>query len=508
MSTAREILCSSATIAQKVRELVTHAGPWLRNEEDLQGRVAEIGEYLERWSERIEPEIEMAIEDGMSTLHARLHGGLSDGLTAIVGDLHGDYPALAEILRTLYPADLPDDVAKCRQVVLLGDLLDRGRRDFQVLHLVVLLKELLGRRLVLLRGNHEDLSFHDERMDSSVDASTSYVFAVAYRRYLDPLFQREFVGFLNRLPVIATLCFERGSIALLHGGVPPAFLLRQAPTLDQALAIENVRKALLWGRMVTDRPRPERPYPYSTFFPADVIDFCKMNDFALVVRGHDTRARGFESQVDGRLLTVFSSGRSPTVENVDTAYGKQVLLPRFLVLDNARMFLERRTEGEHAGLDAGIAVAEVFQRDILFTVRDHDDPERPCTDLLQIVDHVRDVLATRRAMPIHVRVIPSGANASAASAPAKLLAPAEDAFDASPDPDRHISRIEFAIERRRGAITLTRVPTVPEDRGVRKRGGLRFEAWHRFLERCADHVMRAIDVDNRELERRPDDDES
>lgn len=65
----------------------------------------------------------------------------------IVGDVHGEYERLLESLE--YGASLG------RKVVLVGDYINRGMRSREVLELLCAYKDLLGEKMVLLRGNHE-----------------------------------------------------------------------------------------------------------------------------------------------------------------------------------------------------------------------------------------------------------------------------------------------------------------------------------------------------------------
>lgn len=65
----------------------------------------------------------------------------------VVGDVHGCYDSLVALLEHWNP--------KTEQLILLGDLVDRGRKSLDVLHLAMRLKEEHG--AIILGGNHEDL---------------------------------------------------------------------------------------------------------------------------------------------------------------------------------------------------------------------------------------------------------------------------------------------------------------------------------------------------------------
>ena len=69
--------------------------------------------------------------------------------TIIIGDIHGCAAELKGLLVKL--AIGPED-----QLVLLGDLFDRGPDSWEVFQVVQELAASMGERFILLRGNHED----------------------------------------------------------------------------------------------------------------------------------------------------------------------------------------------------------------------------------------------------------------------------------------------------------------------------------------------------------------
>ena len=75
--------------------------------------------------------------------------------TIIIGDIHGCAAELEALLAKL--AIGPED-----QLVLLGDLFDRGPESWKVFQIVRRLANDLGDRFTLLRGNHEDYLLRDQ----------------------------------------------------------------------------------------------------------------------------------------------------------------------------------------------------------------------------------------------------------------------------------------------------------------------------------------------------------
>ena len=67
----------------------------------------------------------------------------------IIGDIHGCNKELCTLLEKVKSG-------KEDQIILLGDLFDRGPESWEVFHTVKSLARTYGKRFVLLRGNHED----------------------------------------------------------------------------------------------------------------------------------------------------------------------------------------------------------------------------------------------------------------------------------------------------------------------------------------------------------------
>ena len=75
--------------------------------------------------------------------------------TIIIGDIHGCCDQFEQLL-----AQVSFDDA-CDRLILLGDLMDRGRDSCKVYHRAVELQKRMGSRFVLLRGSHEKLLLND-----------------------------------------------------------------------------------------------------------------------------------------------------------------------------------------------------------------------------------------------------------------------------------------------------------------------------------------------------------
>lgn len=82
-------------------------------------------------------------------MHTR-HMGYKTMRKIIVGDIHGCYKELNSLMRRV-KLDKKEDV-----IVFLGDYTDRGPDSYKVVRYLMRLKQEMGQRCVLLRGNHEE----------------------------------------------------------------------------------------------------------------------------------------------------------------------------------------------------------------------------------------------------------------------------------------------------------------------------------------------------------------
>lgn len=71
--------------------------------------------------------------------------------TILVGDIHGCYDAFEQLLQKV----CFDESKDC--LILLGDLMDRGKDSCKVYHRAVALQKGMGSRFVLIRGSHEKM---------------------------------------------------------------------------------------------------------------------------------------------------------------------------------------------------------------------------------------------------------------------------------------------------------------------------------------------------------------
>lgn len=210
-------------------------------------------------------------------------GASSPGRVVAIGDVHGDFEALVEILQA---ANLVDEYAGWSggdaTLVQTGDLLDRGARVREVMDLLMRLQQeapRAGGEVVVLLGNHEAMNLLGVWRDVSPDVFASFATSTSaerrraswqtYMRWsvrsarrrgqpppsLGPVqraeFERRFpLGFfeygealgpegrygrwLRELPVVV----RRAGGVFLHGGISPAYGDRSLEQINEAARAE------------------------------------------------------------------------------------------------------------------------------------------------------------------------------------------------------------------------------------------------------------------------------
>lgn len=116
--------------------------------------------------------------------------------TFVIGDVHGCCDALVELLE-VSGIRLGED-----RLVLLGDYIDRGSQEHQVLELLMHLRERYGSDLIIpLRGNHEQMLL--DNLDSGYSWGCR--------------FQKKELEFMRSLPI----CYQDDHWFFVHGGIDP-----------------------------------------------------------------------------------------------------------------------------------------------------------------------------------------------------------------------------------------------------------------------------------------------
>jgi len=195
----------------------------------------------------------------------------------LIGDIHGDLQALEFIIGTR-------EKINCKNILFLGDYVDRGLQGTEVLLRLFRLKIEDPKHIFLLRGNHE-----------SVDMNLYYGFfeEIGY----DQGFLLRISLTYNKMPVAAVLS---GHTFCVHGGI------------NGIGRIDTIRKEESFPYLWNDpskRPGLTNSTRGSTVkeFGPDIVDgFLKANNLKRIVRGHTALETGYEWWFDGKLLSLFS----------------------------------------------------------------------------------------------------------------------------------------------------------------------------------------------------------
>ena len=209
-----------------------------------------------------------------------------------VGDLHGDLDSLLAVYRRYFRG--PD------LLVFLGDYVDRGPFQLEVLVGVLLMHRWDPRRVVTLRGNHE-----------SVSMNRYYGFLSHLRRRLGgawrPVYELLAIRAYRAMPVAALVDLGYRVFAV-HGGIPI-----DAPSLDQIERLpaqEEPRDPVLVELLWNDPGDCEYYAPslrgVGAVFGRRVVErFMRRNGVDLVVRAHEP-VNGVGVSLGGRVVTVFT----------------------------------------------------------------------------------------------------------------------------------------------------------------------------------------------------------
>eukprot|EP00928_Gymnodinium_smaydae_P032831 TRINITY_DN23684_c0_g1_i1.p1 TRINITY_DN23684_c0_g1~~TRINITY_DN23684_c0_g1_i1.p1 ORF type:complete len:586 (+),score=61.47 TRINITY_DN23684_c0_g1_i1:112-1869(+) len=250
---------------------------------------------------------------------------------AIFGDIHGNFHGLRLFTWALgySPYDCSTgahDVETekmslkklpAHRLLFLGDLVDRGTQNVEVIALVLAWMMMYPDRVTVLRGNHEDenmnsrYGFVRECEEKFGPAQGKIVF-----RHINNLF--------NYLPCAAVV---GGELFCCHGGIGPSIgSLEDIAELQEEMPLalevppetkeQTILQDLMWADPVEDGEVEVDEFGFaendgrqmSVFWSKKASDkFLEATGLQMIVRGHECRQEGFDYCHDGMVLTIFSS---------------------------------------------------------------------------------------------------------------------------------------------------------------------------------------------------------
>ena len=266
----------------------------------------------------------------------------------VIGDNHCDFYALAAVLLKLSVSDY--DYFERATFVCLGDYLDRGGALFETQLLLKRLKEVLGERFILLRGNHELVDFDEatHRFTSRVrPAQTSECLNTYCSGNIE--FLRQFARFHSTLPTYVFLKTSHKNVLLTHASIARDKYLSMyhmdaqsgeivfestVPT-ESRLAMRNgILKDMIWGdpRDCDEKMQFDSRFEYGR---KQFERFATRNHVSLLLRSHEEVAEGYKKFFGGSVVTLFSTGGKA---NEQTGYPN--VEPVFAVLCDGELHIE------------------------------------------------------------------------------------------------------------------------------------------------------------------------
>jgi predicted phosphodiesterase len=193
----------------------------------------------------------------------------------LVGDIHGNYSAFNNIMENI----------KSKDVLFLGDYVDRGSQSVEVLVSLFARKLNSPDSVFILRGNHEDagMNYRDGLLDELDDDE-------------DLLFMIHEV--YEAMPVAAVI---NNKTFCVHGGIEG---VKNVNTITKQNSLNY-----LWndpGNFKDGFKPSERGTGIKEFGATVFKQFLDLNGFDTMVRGHTFYRAGYKTMFGGRLISLFS----------------------------------------------------------------------------------------------------------------------------------------------------------------------------------------------------------
>lgn len=156
----------------------------------------------------------------------------------IIGDIHGCYYTMKKLIGNHWQKDN-------EKLVILGDMVNKGKHTFAVLEYVMALKEAYPHKVTLLKGNNEYL--FEKYYRDSITLSAKQKFENYNLDYIQVL------NWLNELPHY----FENGKVFLSHAGVG---VDKKHPENQEDIDVvfnrkklQNIKKTQFVGHIVVEK---------------------------------------------------------------------------------------------------------------------------------------------------------------------------------------------------------------------------------------------------------------
>ena len=255
----------------------------------------------------------------------------------IVGDIHSD----DLVLRAFF-----DQIQFFRRassgesfkVVFMGDYVDRGYSHLKTMEILLSLKLIFPSHILMLRGNHDGGKFDEQgelklpyripEQDDPLWYFPKYLIELSER---NATFSKDLImnyfEFFDALPYIAVIQTDLGNYACIHGGLPKPYLgfdlnLETLPydhiTSISALTMfsekdnvgASINENLMWSDPYRGEGDLKRNMRRFYFTEEDFDAFSRRFGITKLFRGHEVVTSGLKVHFEGKVFTVFSSGKT------------------------------------------------------------------------------------------------------------------------------------------------------------------------------------------------------
>jgi predicted phosphodiesterase len=198
-----------------------------------------------------------------------------EGDAIICGDIHGDFDSLWKVIQLFFKSNT-------KNMIFLGDYVDRGSNSIQVLLLLFHLKCRFPNQVVLLRGNHES-------------ATTKITSTNEWRH---TKLGKKIISVFSHLPLV---CIVNEKIMCLHGGIAEADFRNLE---SKSISVDTIGRQIVWNDFICEEKAENlRGIPFDEIL---FQKFLEINQIEMVIRGHQHTQNGFVEFIPN-LLTITSS---------------------------------------------------------------------------------------------------------------------------------------------------------------------------------------------------------
>lgn len=223
---------------------------------------------------------------------------ISFGEWVVIGDLHGDHETLTSILEK---TGFPKRARECDYVYLLclGDYIDRGPKQIEVLETLLELMCAHPKQVFLLRGNHEG--------PRDIPVEPHDFPQVLRRRYPEDWIEL-YQAFCDLFDELWTACLFPGELFFVHGGLPSRIeSMNDIKVAHLRHPDDETLEELLWNDPCKINGFSYNYRGFGKCFGSDVLmNFRKLAGVDVVVRGHEPLYEHIDTDMDTFLITLHS----------------------------------------------------------------------------------------------------------------------------------------------------------------------------------------------------------